>query len=134
MVPHGDTKGRSSSGQDSGLSIRQPEFDSPSPYFMKIITTAIVALACATAFAIPAQASHGSPSCAKWASVDKYHPQAPASYSSYNCSVSDNKYAQVNGRGKYSGTLHHVKIEAIHFNCWLFWCDTRYHVYAHWHG
>ena len=109
----------------------------------------VLAVSVAGLFAVPATAheghshtdviaaSHGNNSCADWASKDGYHPNAPASYSSYNCVISfEKKYAQVNGRGKYSGTLHHVKIEATHFDCWPFgvFCNTRYHVYAHWHG
>lgn len=97
--------------------------------------TVLVGLSIATT----ASASHGGLSCAGWASRDGYHPNAPGSYSSYNCSdgseydTSPGDYARVNGRG-WSGTLHHVRIHAVHFNCFLWICDTRFDVYEHWHG
>ena len=116
----------------------------------KFILTAAAFLCLATPASVAAHhhenpdvvaTSHGGMSCAQWAAVDGWHPNAPGSYSSYNCSdgnevdSSPGDYARVNGRARYSGTLHHVRIHAIHFNCWLgVLCDTRFDVYNHWHG
>lgn len=80
-------------------------------------------------------ASHGSMECRDWAARDSAHPDAPGSYSSYNCGGIGGDYVQVNGRGRYSGQLHHSLIHAVHFNCWLgIVCDTNFYTINHWHG
>jgi hypothetical protein len=85
--------------------------------------------------ATPASALHRSLSCADWAARDGYHPDAPGSYSSYNCDGLGGDYVQVNGRGRYSGELHHTLIHAHHYDCVPWYCfGTSYHVHAHWHG
>lgn len=97
----------------------------------------ILVLVMGAVFATPAQATHNDDNCYQWASQDSWHPDAPGSYSSYNCDGLGGDYVQVNGRGLYSGTVHHTLIHAHHSNCYLgiWWtCDTTKHNHAHSHG
>jgi hypothetical protein len=81
----------------------------------------------------PKASSHAAATCAWWANADPAHPDAPGSYSSYNCEGLGGNYVRVNGRGKYSGQLHHSLV-----HCWHIWLDgMNWHACnsdSHWHG